>query len=335
MPVLGQGIIPSGSIAAELTAVTRAAYIPKLVVQLYNSTPLLAALISNAQSASGGISGISVPVQGASMVNGQWSDYSGTFAQPASMQGAFLAEFEMKLMITPIPFLGMEGAVQLDYAVIPLLEARMNDATNVTCDIMATALYNNTTNLQAFIGLPGAIDDGTNLNVYGNINRTTSTYWKSKVYAAGSVNPTRQNVLQYISGTVKNAAEVPTFAVCGFGTWTLLAQDFVGQETYMITPDKAFDADPDGPRSAFRALMVAGVPVYADPYCPEGVMYFINSNYASLYFHEQASFTFTGFESTLSNYQLGYVGALVNIAELVVTKPKSMTRVGGFNSLTL
>jgi hypothetical protein len=335
MPVLGTGIIPSGSIANELTAVTRRAFIPKLVVQLYNSTPLLAALIANSQTASGGVSAVSVPVQGAAMVSGQWSDYSGVFAQPAVQQGAFLAEYNLKLFITPIPFLGMEGAVQLDYAVIPLIEARMNDATNVTCDVMATALYNNTTNQQAFIGLPGAIDDGTNLATYGNINRTTSTYWKSKVYAAGSVNPTRQNVLQYIAGTVKNGAEMPTFGVCGFGTWTLLAQDFVGQETYMITPDKAFDSDPDGPRSAFRALMVAGIPIFADPYCPEGTMYLINSNYASLYFHEQASFAFTGFESTLSNWQLGYVGALVNIAELVVTKPKSMTRIGGYNSLTL
>jgi hypothetical protein len=335
MSVLGQGIIPTGSIASELTAVTRRAFIPKLVVQLYNSTPLLAALIANAQPASGGVSSVSVPVQGAQFVNGQWSDYSGSFTQPAVQQGAFLAEFNLKLAITPIPFLGMEGAVQLDYAVIPLLEARMNDATNVTCDIMATALYNNTSNQQAFIGLPGAIDDGTNLVSYGNINRSTSPYWKSKVYAAGSVNPTRQNVLQYISGVVKNGAEVPTFGVMGFGTWTLLAQDFVGQETFMITPDKAFDGDPDGPRSAFRALMVAGVPVFPDPYCPEGLMYLINSNYASLYFHEQASFAFTGFESTLSNWQLGYVGALVNIAELVVTKPKSMARVGGYNSLTI
>jgi hypothetical protein len=335
MPVLGQGIIPTGSIASELTAVTRRAFIPKLVVQLYNSTPLLAALIANSQPAAGGVSSVSVPVQGAQMVNSQWSDYSGSFAQPSVQQGAFLAEFNLKLGITPIPFLGMEGAVQLDYAVVPLLEARMNDATNVTCDMFATALFNNTSNQQAFIGLPGAIDDGTNLATYGNINRTTNAYWKSKVYAAGSVNPTRSNVLQYISGTVKNSAELPTFGIMGFGTWTLLAQDFVGQESYMITPDKAFDGQSDGPRSAFRALMIAGIPVFPDPYCPEGLLYFVNSNYASLYFHEQASFAFTGFESTLSNWQLGYVGALVNIAELVVTKPKAMTRVGGYNSLTI
>ena len=335
MPVLGQGIIPSGSIATELTAVTRRAFVPKLIVQLYNSTPLLAALLANSNPASGGVSSVSVPVQGASFVNAQWSDYSGSFNQPSVQPGAFLSEFDLKLNIVPIPFLGMEAAVQLDYAVIPLIEARMNDATNVTCDMFATALYNNTTNLQAFIGLPGAIDDGTNMVTYGNINRTTNTWWKSKRYAAGSVNPTRQNILQYISGTVKNSAEVPSFGVMGFGTWTLLAQDFVGQESYVITPERAFDQGETGPRAAFRALMVAGVPIYADPYCPEGTLYLINDAYASMYIHDQASFSFTGFESTLSNWQLGYVGALVTIAELVVVKPKAMTVVTGFNSLTI
>jgi hypothetical protein len=211
----------------------------------------------------------------------------------------------------------------------------MNDATNVMMDSMATALYNNTSNNQQFIGLPAAVDDGTGTATYGNINRSSNTWWKSKQYAAGSVNPTRQNVLQYISGTVKNGAEVPTFGVCGFGTWTLLAQDYVGQESYMITPGSGFDGDANGPQAAFRALMVAGVPIYPDPYCPEGTLYLLNTNYLSLYIHEQASFAFTGFESTLPNFQIGYVGAVLMIAELVNTKPKAMTKITGYNSLSL
>ena len=336
MPI-GGGILPAtGSTQyTELTYVTRRAFIPKLVVQLYNSTPLLAALIANSQQASGGVSSVTVPVQGAQFVNAQWSDYSGSFAQPSVQQGAYNAEFNLKLMITPVPFLGMEGAVQQDAAIIPLIEARMNDATNVMMDAMATSLYTNYTNTQQFIGLPGAIDDGTNLQTYGNINRSTYTWWKSKVYNAGNVNPTRQNILQYISGTVKNGAEVPSFGVCGFGTWTLLAQDFVGQEQYVITPGSGFDGDNNGPQAAFRALMVAGVPIYPDPYCPEGLVYFVNTNYLNLYIHEQGSFVFTGFESTLPNWQIGYVGAVLMIAELISTKPKSMTRVGSYNSLTL
>jgi hypothetical protein len=333
MPI-GGGILPaSGSTQfTELTYVTRRAFIPKLVVQLYNSTPLMAALIANSQQASGGVSSVTVPVQGSQFVNAQWSDYSGSFAQPSVQQGAYNAEFNLKLMIAPVPFLGMEGAVQQDAAVIPLIEARMNDATNVMMDAMATSLYNNTTNNQQFIGLPAAVaDSGT----YGNIDRGTYTWWKSKQYAAGSVNPTRQNILQYISGTVKNGAEVPSFGVCGFGTWTLLAQDYVGQEQYVITPGSGFDSDANGAQAAFRALMVAGVPIYPDPYCPEGTVYFLNTNYLSLYIHEQGSFVFTGFESTLPNWQIGYVGAVLTIAELVNTKPKSMTKVTGYNSLTL
>jgi len=235
-------------------------------------------------------------------------------------------------MISPVPFLGMEGAVQQDAAIIPLIEARMNDATNVMMDAMATALYTNTTNTQQFIGLPAAV---ANSGTYGNIDRSSYTWWKSSQYAAGSVNPTRQNILQYISGTVKNGAEMPSFGVCGFGTWTLLAQDFVGQEQYVITPGAGFDGETNGPQAAFRALMVAGVPIYPDPYCPEGIVYFLNTNYLSLYIHEQGSFVFTGFESTLPNWQIGYVGAVLMIAELVNVKPKSMTKVTGYNYLSL
>ncbi len=336
MPI-GGGILPASGTSQynELTYVTRRAFIPKLVVQIYNSTPLMAALIANSQTASGGVSSVTVPVQGSQFVNAQWSDYSGSFAQPSVQQGAYQAEFNLKLLISPVPFLGMEGAVQQDYAIIPLIEARMNDATNVMMDSMATALYTNTSNQQQFIGLPAAVDDGTGTATYGNINRSTETWWKSKQYAAGSVNPTRQNVLQYISGTVKNGAEVPTFGVCGFGTWTLLAQDYVGQENYMITPGSGFDGDANGPQAAFRALMVAGVPIYPDPYCPEGTLYLLNTNYLSMYIHEQASFAFTGFESTLPNFQVGYVGAVLMIAELVNTKPKAMTKITGYNSLSL
>lgn len=334
---IGGGIIPATGTSQfnELTYVTRRAFIPKLVVQIYNSTPLMAALIANSQTATGGVSSVTVPVQGAQFVNAQWSDYSGSFAQPAVQQGAYNAEFDLKLMITPVPFLGMEGVVQQDHAIIPLIEARMNDATNVMMDAMSYSLYNNTTNTQQFTGLPAAVDNGTGTATYGNINRSTYTWWKSTQYSAGSVNPTRQNVLQYISGTVKNGAEVPTFGVCGFGTWTLLAQDYVGQEQYVITPGSGFDSDANGPQAAFRALMVAGVPIYPDPYCPEGTLYLLNTNYLNLYIHEQGQFVFTGFESTLPNWQIGYVGAVLTIAELVSTKPKSMTKVTGFNSLSL
>jgi len=331
MPVLGQGIVPAaGSIANELTAVTRRAFIPKMVVQIYNASPTIASLMANSQPATGGVSSISIPVQGQPFVTTQTTNFSGSFQQPTAQQGASLGEFNLKGLITPILFLGMEGALQMDHAVVPLIEARMNDSTNNMVDFLSNALFNNYTDNQNIIGFPGAIDDGTNLVTYGNINRNSNTWFQSKVYAAGSVAPTRSTVLQYLAGVQKAGAEMPSFAVMGFGTWSKLAQDFVGSESYQIQPGKGFDADNDRPRSAFRALDVAGVPVFADPYCPEGLMYVINTNYVNLYVHEKAAFAFSGFHSLIPNNQIGYQGVVLTIAEMALTKPKTCGRVTGY-----
>lgn len=338
MPVLGTGVVPSGganSLGQELQYVTRRAFVKKLVVQLYNTSPLVAALLANSQPATGGVSSVTIPAQGAQFVNMQWVGYDGSFNQPSVQPGVTNLEFNLKGAVIPIPYLGFEGLLQEAHEVIPLLAARMNDAGNVYADGVATALYGNTTNSQQVIGLPGAVDDGTNLVTYGNQSRTLNPWLKAKRYAAGNTAPTRALVMQYITGTFKNGAEVPNFGVMGPATWQSLANDFLGLERYNITPEKSFDMEPWGARSAFRALEVAGVPIYCDPYCPEGTMYLLNTSYLAFYIHERAAFAFTGFESTLSNFQLGYIGAVLSLLELVCAKPKVCTVVTGFTFVTI
>ena len=105
MATLGSGVVPSGAVGTELTYVTRRAFIPMLVVQLYQSSPLLAVALANAQPASGGVSSVTVPLQGSAYVAGQWTDYSGTFNQPAVLNGTNVAEFNLKALVVPVPFL--------------------------------------------------------------------------------------------------------------------------------------------------------------------------------------------------------------------------------------
>jgi hypothetical protein len=304
---------------------------PRVYVQLWKSAPTMAALLASAQVATGGLSPITAPLQGTPMVSGQWVDYSGSFQQPGVQPGIQNAEFNLKAFVTTIPFLGMEGLVQLDYSVVPLIEARMNDSTNVTIDTFATALFNNIANVQQLVGLPAAIDDGTFAVTYGGVSRTANAFWKSTyVHNGAPTTPTRNLMLQYIAQVTKQTGEMPTLGIMGFGTWTLLAQDFTSQERYNVTPGNAFGADKKV-EALFRALDVAGVPFYADPYCPEGVLYLINTNYLSLYLHERAAFSFTGFESTLPNNQLGYIGAILSLLELVDVKCKAH---GKFDNLS-
>lgn len=330
MPVLGQGVIPAaGPIASELSATVRRAYMTSLIVQIYQASPLLAALMQSAQMASGGLSPITQPIQGNPMVAGQWTDYSGSFNEPGVTPGIQNAEFDLKAFTIAIPMLGFEGLVQMDYAVVPLIDARMNDATNVAIDTFATALYSNFSNQQQLIGLPGAVDDGTLTASYGGIQRSTNPFWKSTVVNnTNPTTPTRNLMMQYIAQVTKKNGEKPKMGVMGLGTWTLLAQDFTPQERFVNTPGDSFSQTEI--RSGFEALMISGVPIYADPKCPEGTLYLLNTDYLTLMMHKAAAFAFSGFESTLPNNQWGFIGAVLTLLELVSVKEQCH---GKFNNL--
>lgn len=326
------GIQPTGASFTEYSAITRRAFVPTMYVQLYNASPTIAALMQHAKVASGGISSVTVPVQGQSLTVPQWVGFDGSFSQPANIQGIQPAEFNLKGLVTPIPFFGFEGAIQADHAIIPRIEAVFNDATNSSVDVLSNALFVNVTNAQQLIGVNAAFDDGTNAATYGNINRSSSTFWQGKVYSGGTAAPTRALVLQYLVGVNKYGSEMPTMAVMGLGTWLKLTADIASLESYQMQPGMGFDSDADRPRALFRALDVGGVPIYADPYCPEGVMYIWHSAYTSLYFHSMANFSFTGFESLLPVYQIGYIGGVVSLMELVCAKPRTTGRVGTVGS---
>ena len=72
------------------------------------------------------------------------------------------------------------------------------------------------------------------------------------------------------------------------------------------------------------------VPVYLEPNYPEGQTLFFNTRYFSFYIHEAAAFAFTGFASTLPNFQLGYIGALVAVLEAICVKPSTITQTTGY-----
>lgn len=329
MSLLQTGIMPTGAAFAELQAITRRAFVPTLYIQFGQASPTIAGLMQHAKTASGGINSVTVPVQGSPLTIPQWTSYNGKFTQPQDIEAIQPAEFNLKGVITPIPFYGMQAAIQADHAIIPKIEAVFNDAGNSTVDVLSNALWNNVTNTNQLIGLQAAIDDGTMTAEYGALDRDISTFWQAKVYdpGAGSPAPTRLSLLNWIGGVQKNSTEMPEMGIMGIGTWLSLAADFVSMSgAYPVTTYSAGSAE--NPRSMFRALEIAGVPFYADPYCPEGVVFLMNTKYLSLYFHEMANFAFTGFESMLPQFQLGWIGAVVSLLELVCVKPRSQGRVG-------
>jgi hypothetical protein len=330
MPVLGQGIIPAAPQGTELVAVTRRAFVPKAIVQIYSATPELAAGLANAQPASGGVSSVTVPVQGAPMTAAQATDYTGSFNQPAGVIGVSDAEYNLKCVVVPIQFLAMEGILQDRAAIVPLLEVRMNDAGNQIAAYLSNMMW---TNGPSTIDIDGFPNIAGTTNVYGNIDRSigANAFWRALVRAQGATAPSRVRVMNDIILCHTNGGgEMPNMGTTSPRTWLALAQDFVGQENYRVTPGSGFDGDTQGVRGAFTALSVAGVPIYMDAGCPDGTIVYKNTRYHSFYIHEAAAFAFTGFASTLPILSLGYVGALVAVLEHINVKPSTVCMATGY-----
>jgi len=273
---LGSGILPAGSLGTQLSYITRRAILQRAIVQVYNTCPFLVGLLSNAMLEAGGIDSVIANVQFQQMVQPQFTGFDGTFTSPTGLVGITPASWSLCMALCPIPILATELLIQEKQKIQSILDLRFNDAGNAMRDMLGTVLYNNTTNALEPIGLPGAIDDGTNLVTYGGINRSNNPWWQAKRYAAGGVNPTRALIAQYINGVVKAQGEIPDAGFMNAGTWTLLMQDFLGLERYQPNQLRSTEY-----LSAFRALEVMQVPIYIDPYCPEGTLYLANFNYLS------------------------------------------------------
>lgn len=329
MPQYGSGIIPGGALGTELNAVTRRAFVPSVVVQIYQATPLLSAFLSNAQPAAGGVSAVTVPVQGASMVSFGWSDYTGSFNAPQQIPGVQNAEFNLKLGIIPIPFYGMEGVVQREEAVIPLMKVRMADAKTVGVQAIAGALVtDNHLTPNVINGLPQAIDDGTTVDSFGGISRSANTFWKAQLHATfGAIS--RASIGQAIMECTHYAGgETPSMAVMSGQDWSKLAADFLGTESRQLVPGSSFGSNTPA-NAGFTAISVMGVPIFYDPYIPKGTMYLLNNRYNSIYMSKDLPFAFTGFYSTIPQFTVGFVGAMLTAMEFVCTKPKANMQVTG------
>src|SRR5215813_2561139 len=125
MPVLGLGTIPSGAVGTELQTVTRRAIMPAVVVQIGKATVTLSSMLAAAEPVAGGVSPVTLPVQGTRMVSGGFTDYSGSFTAPQVLTGLFNAEYNLKAYVVGIPYYMFEGLVQIDAEIVPIIWARM------------------------------------------------------------------------------------------------------------------------------------------------------------------------------------------------------------------
>lgn len=346
MPIPGTGVSPSGGLYSELTAVTRRAFVPRLFVQLYFASPSLFYLWGNSQKAAGGLNQITIPMQGASMVQGQFTGYGGGFNQPIVTPGVQNGQWNMAYWVVPIPLPFGEVVLQATEREISLLKARMNDAYAVTRQNIASLLFQSKANTNALYpnSFLDAFDNGTNSPTYGGINRNAAgnSAFQGQYINAGSGSSWDTNFGTATKGWNRSAmsalltkitdvagGEAPTFVVMNPADYATLNNSFVGVEQGFVTPGRAFDADTPI-RSSFPNLNVAGIPIFADHFCPVGNAFACNVKYTGIYISEDAAMDFSGFYSLVPLGQIGQQGVTVLGYNLVSAKSVSGAWIYGF-----
>ena len=279
-------------------------------------------MTGNAQRAAGGLNQVTVPMQGQSMVQGQWTGYGGGFNSPVITPGIQNGQFNLAYWVVPVPLPFGETIIQATDREISLLKARMNDVRAVTTQNMATKLFtNNSANPLMPDSFYNAFDDGSNVTTYGGISRTAAgnTAFKGQYINMGAgtwatvatIGFTRQTMATVISYMTNQAGgEAPTFIVMSPGDYATLNNDFIGNENQFVQPGGGYSMDTTA-RSSFPNLNVSGIPIFQDYFCPAGNAYAINVKYTAMYMSEDAAFDFSGFYSLVPLGQIGQQGVVV------------------------
>jgi len=335
VPLPGLGVAPqSGALYNELAAVTRRAFVPRLFVQIYYSSPTLFYMMGNAQRAAGGLNQVTIPMQGQSMVQGQWTGYGGGFNSPVITPGVQNGQWNLAYWVVPVPLPFGETIIQATDREISLLKARMNDVRAITTQNMASKLFtNNSANPLMPNSFLDAYDNGTNFPTYGGISRNAAgnSAFKGQYIAATSINSgsvattgfNRSNMATTLQQITTNAGgEAPTFVVMNPGDYATLNIDFIGQENIYVNPGATYTMDTSA-RSSFPNLNVSGIPIFSDFFCPKGSAFFVNVKYTSMYLSEDAAFDFSGFYSLVPLGQIGQQGVVVVGYDIICAKSVS------------
>lgn len=357
--VLNSGIIPAGganSPGQELVNTVRRIFVPSLFTLIGKAAPSLALLMRSARVARGGVSPVTFSLQTAAMVTGNWAGYLGNFNAPQPIPGVNQnAEFNQCMFLMPIPYLFSERAIQEKAKIVDILAARMSDARRFFVDSISNGLVisgttystglfvaNNAVYPLAISTLADAYDDGTNVNLYGNVNRTTYPQFDASYQASAGAILTKKAMyakiiqvatagignVQSATGAPGGMGEAPDIVIMSPGDWVTLEQNFQDSETFFITPGSQFGKD-QYVNSGFSALRLGQTMIFFDQYCPTGTAFIINSKYLALFLNELAPFAFTGWESTVPVNQLGWVGVIAVLMTLACAMPRSGGQITG------
>lgn len=280
-----------------ITALTREKHMPRIVDQIFKSTPLLSLLRERQQTYNGGHK-IVEPLAYGELGNIKSYTLYDTITYDTNIP-ITAAEFKPKNIVAPFTIskdeeLQNEG----ENEVLNLVETKMQILRNslqkqLTLQLLGDGTGNGGKDLDGFAIMLS--DTGT----YGGIDRGTYAWWKVNVFTgtpAGTVRNLSTTLMLKAYMACVDGDDKPNIIVCDKRTWMAYYTLVEGKITLQTEPLKKLVG------LGFQTLEFMGIPVvWDDNIVPgthtaaanNGIMYFINTKYVKLRPHKRANFSVT------------------------------------------
>lgn len=277
-----------------LTALTQKKYVPKIIDNFFESNPLLVYLKDRQKTFPGGHKIVEPLIYGDVEGVKSYSMYD-TITYDTSIPIS-AAEFAPKNVVAPI-IISKDEELQNsgETQVLQLLKSKIQIVEETLKSSVTSMLYGDGTGNggKDITGLGAAIaTSGT----YGGIDRGTYAWWRAKVSTNNTTTPGAAATLDLgnmmrMFLALSDGNDQPDVILCGIATW---------YEYFKLVEAKVQINTTMGKKMAdygFQTLEFMGKPVMADPNCPEGIMYFLNTKYLNWRVHKDANFKVTAFHT--------------------------------------
>lgn len=284
----------------QVSAITEKYFLPKMVDNIFKSTPLLKRMQERVELASGGTK-VMVPLNYAQSSAGGW--YNGADTLDNSDNDTITsAEFSWKQIHEPISITRRDELINSGQAQkVAFVKSKVKIAEKSIRDKVAVGLWNAGTTTNAILGLRSFLSTSA---TYGNISQTSYSFWAANVDSSTTTQSIGAVQSQFSAASLNG--DSPTVILSGSSRYDA----YYGA----LQPQQRF-TDAETAKGGFTALMFNGVPWIMDSKAPSGYVVGLNEDYLHFIVHRDENFRMEPFAKPINqNIQVAHIYAMLCFA---------------------
>lgn len=317
----------------DITGKTNKHIVPRLVDNIYKSSPVFTRLRTrNAERFEGGTT-IRHPIAFAEL-NGGPFQRGGTF-NIAYVQTDTALEVNIKYYYVNVTLFGTDNVLARGPdAAMNYVESKMVNASGKMAKLLATAMYlDGTGAVSSTLDLDGfdqAIDNGSTYASYGGITRADLGVANGTNNAgingyAATLNPFTMQGLDTAYGSSWFGNEHVDLIATTQAIWNIIQNKILPQQRFL-------EESSDVAKIGFQSLRWKGASIVVDQYCPAGYIFGLNTKYVQFWISTlpKYQFGFTGFKEAQNTDDVA--GQYLFAGNFLVPAPRLMFKLSGVTS---